>query len=70
MTDETKQLFKIQLSMLKKTMKDNGMILAMAIDETDANNSCLYFMDKEQYFANGKKKGFSVSLTELNKGLI
>lgn len=70
MTDETKELLQIQLSMLKQTMKDNGAILALAIDETDANNSGLYFMDKEPYFANGKKDGFCVSLTELNKGLI
>lgn len=70
MTDETKELLQIQLSMLKQTMKDKGVIFAFAVDKTDVNNSSLYFMDKEQYLANGKKDGFGVSLTELNKGLI
>lgn len=70
MTDEAKELLHIQLSMLKQTMKDNGVIFAFAIDKTDINNSSLCFMDKEQYLANGKNDGFSVSLTELNKGLI
>ena len=70
MTDETKQLLKIQLSMLKQTMKDNGVMFAFAIDKTDIDNSKLCFMNKDQYFDNGKNDGFSVSLTELNKGLI
>ena len=70
MTDETKQLLEIQLSMLKQTMKDRGVMFAFAINKSDIDNSSLYFMDKESYFANGKKDGFSVSLTELNKGLI
>lgn len=70
MTDETKQLLQIQLSMLKQTMKDNGVIFAFAIDKTDIDKSSLCFMDKEQYLANGENDGFSVSLTELNKGLI
>ena len=70
MTDETKQLLQIQLSMLKQTMKDNGVMFAFAIDKKDIDKSSLCFMDKEPYFANGKNDGFSVSLTELNKGLI
>lgn len=70
MTDETKQLLRIQLSMLKQTMKDNGVMFAFAIDKTYIDNSKLCFMDKEPYFTNGKKEGFCVSLTELNKGLI
>lgn len=70
MTDETKQLLQIQLSILKQTMKDNGVIFAFAIDKTDMDKSSLYFMNKESYLANSKRDGFSVSLTELNKGLI
>ena len=70
MTDETKELLKFQLSMLKQTMKDNGIMFAFAIDKADVDNSSLYFMDKEQYFSGGQKDGFSVRLTELNKGLI
>lgn len=70
MTDEAKKLLQIQLSMLKQTMKDNGVVLALMIDKLDIDNSGLLFMDKEPYFANGKKDGFGVSLTELNKGLI
>ena len=70
MTDETKELLQIQLSMLKQTMKEDGVIFGFAIDKSDVNNSRLCFMDKEQYLKNGKNNCFSVSLTELNRDLL
>lgn len=70
MTDKTKELLQIQLSMLKQTMKENGVMFAFAINKAYVDNSKLCFMGKEQYLANGKNDGFSASLTELNNGLI
>ena len=70
MTDETKELLQIQLSMLKQTMKEDGVIFGFAVDKSDVNKSSLCFMDKEQYLKNGKNNGFSVSLTELNRDLL
>lgn len=70
MTDEIKQLLQIQLSMLKQTMKDNGVILALAVDHSDVNSSKICFVDKEQYFSERKTSGISVSLTDFNKNLI
>lgn len=70
MMDDTKQLIQLQLELLKNTMKENGVMFAFAIDKKDPGDSKLLFMDRKQYFANGKKDGFSVSLTELNKGII
>ena len=70
MTDETKGLLEIQLSMLKQTMKDNGVILALAVDNKDVNNSKICFIDKEQYLSERKTSGISVSLTDFNEDLI
>lgn len=70
MTDETKELLHIQLSILKQTMKDNGVILALSVDHSDVNSSKICFIDKEQYLKERKKSGISVSLTDFNKDLI
>ena len=70
MTDETKQLLHIQLSMLKQTMKDNGVILALAFDRSDVNKSKICFIDKEQYLSERKTIGIFVGLDDFNKDLI
>ena len=70
MTDETKKLLQIQLSMLKQTMKDNGVILALAVDHSDVDKSKICFIDKEQYFNERKTSGISVSLTDFNRELL
>lgn len=70
MTDETKQLLEIQLSILKQTMKDNGVILGLAVDKKDVDKSKICFIDKEQYLSERKTSGISVSLTDFNKDLI
>ena len=70
MTDETRELLNIQLSVLKETMKHAGVILGLAIDKSDMENSKIVFMDKDKYIATHKMDGFSVSLTDFNKELI
>ena len=70
MTDETRDLLQIQLSILKETMKQTGVILGFAFDKSDADNSKILFMDKDKYIATHKMDGFSVSLTNFNRGLI
>ena len=70
MTDETRDLLKIQLSVLKETMKQAGVILGLTVDKSDVNNSKIVFMDKDKYIAARKMDGFSVSLTDFNKDLI
>lgn len=70
MTDETKQLLEIQLSMMKQTMKDNGVILALAVDHSDMDKSKICFIDKEKYLKWRKKSGIFVSLTNFNEDLI
>lgn len=70
MTDETKQLLQIQLSILKQTMKDNGVILGLAVDKKDVDKSEICFIDKQQYLSERKTSGISVSLTDFNKDLI
>lgn len=68
MTNDTVKLITLHLSALQKTLKENGLIFAVSAD--DAERSCIAFLDKKQYFANGKKKGIMVSLTELNRELL
>ena len=70
MTDETRGLLHIQLSVLKETMKQAGVILGLAVDKSDVNNSKIVFMDKDKYIAARKMDGFSVSLTDFNNDLI
>ena len=70
MTDETRDLLHIQLEVLKTTMKHAGVILGLAVDKSDVNNSKIVFMDKDQYITTHKMDGFSVSLTDFNKDLI
>ena len=70
MTDETRDLLKIQLSVLKETMKQAGVILGLAVDKSDVDKSKIVFMDKNKYIATHKMDGFSVSLTDFNKELI
>ena len=70
MTDETRDLLHIQLEVLKTTMAQAGVILWLAVDKSDVNNSKIVFMDKDNYIATHKMDGFSVSLTDFNKDLI
>ena len=70
MTDETRDLLHIQLSVLKETMKKEGVILGLAVDKSDVNNSKIVLMDKDKYIVKRKMDGFSVSLTDFNKDLL
>ena len=70
MTDETRDLLHIHLEVLKTTMEQAGVILGLAVDKSDVNNSKIVFMDKDKYIATHKMDGFSVSLTDFNKDLI
>ena len=62
MTDETRDLLHIQLEVLKTTMKQVGVILGIAVDKSDVNNSKIVFMDKDKYIATHKMDGFSVTV--------
>ena len=70
MTDEAKQLIQLQLSVLKQTMKDDGVVFLFKIDKSDASNSELCFMDKKELVELEKVSGFGISLTELNRELL
>ena len=70
MTDETRDLLHIQLEVLKTTMAQERVILGLAVDKSDVNNSKIVFMDKDKYIATRKMDGFSVSLTDFNNDLI
>ena len=70
MTDETRDLLHFQLEVVKTTMKQAGVILGLAVDKSDVNNSKIVFMDKDKYIAARKMDGFSVSLTDFNNDLI
>ena len=70
MTDETRDLLHIQLEVLKTTMAQAGVVLGLAVDKSDVDNSKIVFMDKDKYIVTHKMDGFSVSLTDFNKDLI
>lgn len=50
MTDDTKELIQFQLSMLRQTMKNEGVIFALAVDKQDFDKSRLFFMDNQQLY--------------------
>lgn len=70
MTGETKEMIKAHLIMLNQVMKDDGLILAIAVDESNYDNSKICFIDKDKYLNNQIKYGIAVGLTEFNKNLI
>lgn len=70
MTDDTKNLLQFQLSILQQTMQEAGVILGLAVDKSDVNNSKILFMDKKLYINTHKMDGFSISLTDFNRNLI
>lgn len=69
MTADQKETVQLHLSMLKEATKKEGLIFGVAVDKNEPDNSLLCFIHKEQYFK-GKHDGISVSLAELNNGLI
>ena len=70
MTDETKEMIKAHLIMLKQVMKEDGLILAIAVDESDYDKSKICSIDKDKYLNKQIKSGIAVGLTEFNKDLI
>ena len=70
MTDETKQLIQLQLTLLKQTMKDNGVILVIGANKSNLDKSIICFIDKDKYLTEGKSNGISVSLADFNKELL
>lgn len=70
MTDDTKQSLEIVLSLLKQEMKENGVILGLAVDKKDIDNSKVVFLDKEKYLSTKRMDGISFSLKDFNEDLI
>ncbi len=69
MTDDAKQMLQLHLEFMKKTMKENGVILGIAVSTDYADESKIVFIDKESYMKDILSDGFSVSLTDFNKDL-
>ena len=70
MTDETKQQIQLQLTVLKQTMKDRGVILAIGANKSNLDKSIICFIDKDKYLTEGKLNGISVSLADFNDELL
>lgn len=70
MDKDIKSIVSLHLSMLKKQMKNDGIIFGIIVDKKDYNNSKIAFIDKEKYLRTGLADGFSISITELNEDLL
>lgn len=70
MKEETKQYIAMHLSVLKNVMSDEKLIFGIVVDRKDVNESKLAIIDREKYLKTGIADGFSVSLSDLNKGLL
>lgn len=60
MKDETKQEISLALEILRKSLIDNAV--SMAVDKDDGT---LYFFDTEAYCKNGTFDGFKVDIQSL-----
>lgn len=69
MTEDTKQMIQLHLSMLKQTMKKESVVFAIMVDKKDFDKSRLCFIDKES-LKYGKHDGITVSLQDLNENLL
>jgi hypothetical protein len=69
MTEDTKQMIQLHLSMLKQIMKEDGVIFGIAVYKKDFDKTMLCFLDKESLKL-GKHDGITVSLDDLNEGLL
>lgn len=61
MTEETKTEITAALSLLKNTLVENSVSMAVTTDE----NGKLFFFDTREYVETGKVEGVSVSIEDL-----
>lgn len=61
MNKETKEMIRIHLELLRKTLIENNVSMA-----TD-NKNTIYFIDTKTYLDTGKKDGFTVNVADLVK---
>lgn len=61
MTKETKTEITAVLSLLKNTLVENSVSMAVTTDE----NGKLFFFDTREYVETGKAEGISVSIKDL-----
>ena len=69
MTEEKKQSFLVGLSLLKTVMQEEELVFGIVVDKKDPNKSQLAALSKHE-LQKGKMDGTTVSLDELNKGLL
>lgn len=69
MTVEQKQLIQMQVSVLKQTMKKEGLVFGILVNKEDYDKSSICFMDR-QALSRGERTGIVIGLEELNRGLI
>lgn len=70
MKESDKELLQTALELLKTEVRNAGCIFGIAVDHNDVDNSKLMIIEREKYLRTGLADGISVSITELNKGLI
>lgn len=68
MKDETKDMIRLQLGLLKQTLKDENVAIAILVDKKDNEKSKLCFVDYEKY-KQGTHDGFTIDLNEFNSQL-
>lgn len=61
MTEETKTEIMAALSLLKNTLLENNVSMAVTTDE----NGKLFFFDTREYVETGKAEGVSISIEDL-----
>jgi hypothetical protein len=68
--EDAKDMIKLQVSILKETMKKAGYVFAILADHNDIDGSEICFIDRDLYLESEKVEGFKISLTDLNHDLL
>ena len=70
MSEETKEYIRLHMEILRESMKKEGLLFAIAVDQKDFDNSSICIIEKEALISKGKAEGIKFRLDELNKGLL
>ena len=70
MKECSKNTVRVALDILQSTLTETNTAVGILINKEDFNKSQLAFVDYDSFCNGNTKDGFTVSLDELNKGIL
>ena len=69
MTGDQKELIQMHVNLLRETMRKEGLVFGIVVNRNDYDKSSIAIMDRDSA-QEGSYKGISISLKDLNRGLV